>query len=219
LFDSLETRIPVVTVTVKGAPDGATLMVTVNAISLPGAALAAPIRLNPGHHVISVKTDAAAGTAEVDVAEKDKKEVTVTLVATAVEPPPPTTTDTPTDTPPPPPPEQKHTMRTVAFIGFGVGGAGLIAGVITGILTLSAKSSAVNGCRDNKCPPSTFSDLDNASTMSTISTVSFIVAGIGAGVGVTALLIGDKPAAPTPTGGVRVTPWIGLGSAGVRGSF
>ncbi len=219
LFDNLETRIPVVSVTVKGAPEGATLTVTINAISLPGAALAAPIRLNPGHHVISVKTDAAAGSQEIDVVEKDKKDITITLAPTSTAPPPtPTETETPPEAPPPPPPEPKHTMRTVAFVGFGVGGVGLIAGVVTGVLTLSAKSSALNGCRDNRCPPSTFSDLDTASTMSTISTVSFIVAGIGAGVGITALVIGDKPAAPAPTG-ARITPWIGLGSAGVRGSF
>jgi len=225
LVDALDTRIPVVQVTVKGAAEGATLAVTLDQITLPGAALAAPIKVNPGHHVIVVKTDAASGQQEFDVAEKDKKDLTVTLEATSAPPPPPTQTEAPPEPPPPPPPEPKKTMRTVMWIGFGVGGAGLVAGAITGFLTLSAKSSALNGCRDNRCPPSTFSDLDTASTMSTISTIGFIVAGVGAGVGVTALLIGDKPAATPPPAetppatGVRVTPWIGLGSAGVRGSF
>jgi hypothetical protein len=230
LVDDLDARIPVVTVTVKGAPDGAALTVTVDdKISLPGAALAAPIRLNPGKHVIAVKSDKLAGSQQIEVAEKDKKELTVTLEASAATPPPVDTSDKPPEDKPPPPPEQKHTMRTVAWIGFGVGGAGLIAGAITGFLTLSAKSSALNNCQGNRCPPSAFSDLDTANTMSTISTVSFIVAGVGAGVGLTALIIGDKPkttepstekpAEPAPQQGVRVIPWIGVGSAGVRGTF
>ncbi len=223
LVEALDAKIPTLAITVKGAADGATITVTVNESKIPGAALAAPIKVNPGHHVIIAKTETATGTQEIDVLEREKKDVTITLTpipgsTTAVTP----STETPPETPPAPPPEQKHTMRTVAWIGFGVGGAGLVAGTITGLLTMSAKSSALNGCRDNRCPPSTFSDLDKASSMATISTVSFVIAGLGAGVGVVALVIGDKPAAPAPAVGssrTTITPWIGLGSAGVRGSF
>jgi hypothetical protein len=221
LVDALDAKIPLLMITVKGAAEGAKLTVSIdNSATIPGAALAAPIKVNPGHHVIIAKTETASGTQEIDVLEKEKKDVAVELKPVTDATPTPTPTDTPTDTPPAPPPETKHTMRTVAFVGFGVAGAGLIAGTVTGFLTLSAKSSALDGCRDNRCPPSAFSDLDRASTMATISTVSFIVAGVGAGVGVVALIIGDKPKEPpAATSGMRVTPWIGVGSAGVHGSF
>lgn len=220
LVDALDAKIPQVVITLKGAQDGAAVNVTIDeSANIPGAALAAPIKVNPGHHVIIAKSDTATGTGEIDIREREKKELTIELKPIATATPAPTPIETPAETPPPPPaPEPKHTMRTLAFVGFGVGGVGIVAGTITGLLTMSAKSSALNGCRDNRCPPSTFSDLDKASSMATISTVSFIVAGLGAGLGVTALIIGDKPK-ETPTTGATVTPWIGLGSAGVRGSF
>ena len=77
------------------------------------------------------------------------------------------------------------------------------------------------------CNPSEDSDLSSGKTMATISTVSFIVAGVGAAIGVTGFFVGGgsapaaKPAdAPAPDqSALRVVPWIGLGSAGVNGTF
>jgi hypothetical protein len=224
LGDSLEARIPAVRITVKGAAEGATMTVAIDTITVPSAALATPFKLNPGHHVVSAKTDTAGGKQEIDLAEKETKDVAIVLTAGA-----PATPDTaespfandanPPETPPAEIAPQSHKMRTLAFIGFGVAGAGVIAGTITGLLSMSSTSSAQNGCRNNLCPPSTYSDLDSAHLMATVSTVSFIVAGVGAGVGIVALIVGDKPAERAPTTGTKVTPWIGLGSAGVRGSF
>ena len=223
LGDSLEARIPAVRITVKGAVEGATTSVTIDSVAVPSAALSTAFKVNPGHHVIAAKTDTASGKQEIDLAEKETKDVAIVLAAagpaTQDTPESPFANDTkPSDTPPAVVPES-HKMRTLAFIGFGVAGAGVIAGTITGLLSMSSTSSAQNGCRNNLCPPATYSDLDSAHQMATISTVSFIVAGVGAGVGVVALIIGDKPSAPTPTTGRTFTPWIGLGSAGLRGSF
>jgi hypothetical protein len=68
--------------------------------------------------------------------------------------------------------------------------------------------------------------------MATLSTVSFIVAGAGAVLGVVGLLTGnnssssnvtpEKPpsddSAATPATS-RIEPWLGLGAAGLRGTF
>jgi hypothetical protein len=53
--------------------------------------------------------------------------------------------------------------------------------------------------------------------MATVSTVGFVVAGAGVGVGIGALLFGGK--GPEATARAQVTPWVGLGSAGLRGTF
>jgi hypothetical protein len=203
---------------VTGAAEGATPAVTIDGTPIASAALAVPFKLNPGHHVLEAKTKTAAGKAEVDVAEKETKDVAIALVATGVTstdtaPPPP---EPPPEKPPEPPPSGG---RTLTYVGFGVAAVGVVLGGITGYVSISKKNDAQNGCKGNLCPPATYDTIDQANTMATISTVSFIVAGAGATVGVLSLILRSDPAPTPPSTGVRATPWIGLGSAGVRGTF
>ena len=56
--------------------------------------------------------------------------------------------------------------------------------------------------------------------MGLVSTVGFIVAGVGAAAGVTLLLLpGKSDSAPPAAGGVHVEPVIGLGTVGAVGTF
>ena len=43
-------------------------------------------------------------------------------------------------------------------------------------------------CRNGVCPPSRHDDLDTTKRLATISTIGFVVAGVGAAVGVVGLL-------------------------------
>jgi hypothetical protein len=220
MSDDLETRIPSIKIALKGATDGTTPTVTVDGTALPAAALSMPYKLNPGHHVIEATTKGSAGKVEIDVAEKETKDVELALVAkaggdtTVVAPP-----DKPIDEPPPPPPPPSGGGRTLTYAGFGLAGVGIAVGSITGLVSMSKKSDAQAGCKDNRCPPSTYNSIDSANTMATISTISFIAAGVGATVGIISLVLRSDPAPPPPTSGIRATPWIGLGSVGVNGSF
>jgi len=219
LSDDLEVRIPSVKIALKGVPEGTTPTVTIDGTAIAVAALAGPFKLNPGHHVIEAKTKTAAGKAEIDVAEKETKDVAIELVATGA-----TTAPEPTPEPPPPekppePPPSSSGSRTLTYAGFGVAAVGAILGGITGFVSISKKNDAQAQCTDNRCPPKTHDTIDSANTMATISTVSFIVAGVGAGVGIVSLLLRSDNPPPAPTTGVHATPWIGLGSAGVRGTF
>jgi hypothetical protein len=57
--------------------------------------------------------------------------------------------------------------------------------------------------------------------MGTLSTVGFIVGGVGAGAGLVLLIMqssGGSPSQPA-SGGVHVTPVLGLGSVGATGTF
>jgi hypothetical protein len=218
LGDDLAERIPTLKITVTGAADGEDPLVSVDGgkpASLSVLGLGA--RVDPGHHTVTAKTPHGAAKQEVDVAEKESKDVTLALVATSGADD--TTTTPPVDAGPPPDTTTGEKSHALTYVSFGVAGAGVLVGTITGILTLSKKSAA--GCTNNLCPSSTWSDIDSAHSFATVSTISFIVAGVGATVGVLSLLLGNDSAAPAQPAPAeaRVTPWIGLGSAGVRGTF
>jgi hypothetical protein len=98
-----------------------------------------------------------------------------------------------------------------------------LIGTVTGIVALSKASSLKGVCNGSSCPPSSQNELDAADTFATTSTVSFVVGGVAAAVGVVALLIGTSPASPPASSaakrGAWISPWVGPGSAGVRGAF
>lgn len=84
--------------------------------------------------------------------------------------------------------------------GFGVAAVGLIAGGVTGAYTLAKADSANSHCVDGRCTRSAQADIDSGKTFGTISTMSFIVAGVGAAVGVTGILLAPSaPATPSDT--------------------
>jgi hypothetical protein len=103
-------------------------------------------------------------------------------------------------------------------IGFGVAGAGVIVGGVTGILAIAKHDDVSSKCVDSKCPPETWDDLDAGNTLGTVSTIAFVIAGVGAGVGLYGLLA-PRDADDPPKAGASISPWIGAGSAGVRGAF
>lgn len=234
--DDLESRIPSLTVTVKNVPDGATAAVTIDGASVPSEALGEPRKLNPGHHVIVAKAGGADGKQEVDLAEKDRKQVAIELpaapaAAAAGTDAPAGTTDTPAGADQAESTGKSGFSKVLVFGGFGVAGAGVIAGTITGILSMSKTNSIKSSplCVGNPlvCGPGESSDLNSAKSMATISTVSFIAAGAGAVLGVVGLLTGNSSSAastapekaPTEESTSRIEPWLGLGAAGVRGTF
>jgi hypothetical protein len=105
------------------------------------------------------------------------------------------------------------------WIAFGVGGAGLILGGITGGLALGAHSTLAGECTATVCPASKQSDLDSYHLDATLSTVGFIVAGVGAAAGVVLLLTAPKGENPPAQAGLRVVPFVGPGSVGAVGQF
>jgi hypothetical protein len=234
LSSELEARIPSLTIEVKNVPDGQTATVTLDGNELSSVLIGQPRKLDPGHHVVVAKAGTAEGREEVDVAEKESKTVTVALPAQEAAAPAPPAPEQETTEKPPPATEQPAAGRSGAskalmFGGFGLAGAGLIAGTVTGILSMSQTSSIKSSpaCSGNLCNPSEDADIRSARAMATVSTVSFIVAGAGAAVGVVGLLTGkSSPSSSEPSEpasdrdqSARVEPWVGLGAVGVRGRF
>jgi len=249
LNDQLEARIPSLTVNVKNAPAGVSTTLTIDGVDVPSEVIGQPRKLDPGHHVVEVKAGTAYGKQEVDVAEKDSKEIAIELPAQGAGPAAGGATDTgTTDTAQQQPDQPAESegrsggSKVMIFGGFGLAAVGAIAGTVTGIMSMSKTSSikSSSGCASSggnvTCGPPEYDDISSAKTLATISTISFIAGGVGAAVGVIGLFVGGgssgEPSATTPAQSpdppasdqssrlrVHVTPWIGLGSAGVSGSF
>ena len=215
LDEDLAPRVPAIRITVKGAPPGAATQVKVDDTPVPEAALSAPRRINPGRHVVVARAGNAEGTQTVDVAEREVRDVAVEMQMGGTVTPPPGDGTT----------KSGFISKPVAYVLLGVGGVGILVGTITGVMAIGAKSDAKKGCSiDNKCPPATYADLDRASSMATVSTIGFVIGVVGVGVGVVGLLTQPKAEPPKDAPkekaeGVRVSPWIGVGSVGLSGSF
>jgi hypothetical protein len=241
---SVEGRIPSVTVTVGGVAEGDTPAVSIDGVSVPSAAAGLPRKVDPGHHVVTAKAAAGEAKEEIDVAEGEKKQIQLVIAGSGSPTPPRDENAAPAATPAAESGTKVHTPTVLTWTGAGVGGAGLIAGVITGILSMSKVSTLKGECTGKVCStPTAQSDYDSANSLATISDIGYIVAVAGAGVAVATLLIGhsadseasdapaaapapdaggDAPAAtpaPAPESRLRVIPWIGAGSAGVFGTF
>ena len=227
LDEQVVPRIAQIRISVQGAAPGHAPTVTVDGTKLPDGALLVPYKVDPGHHVVEAKSDTADGRAETDVAERETKEVGVVLAASpsAAVTPPQTASAAPSQpaasSAPEVAPPRRGGLRPLVWTGFGLAIVGMAAGTVTGIVVLHDRGTIASQCNGTRCPPSTYDELSTAGTLATVSTVSFIVAGVGAGVGLTAWLFGrgGDSASQPPSSGVRVRPYVWLGSAGVSGTF
>jgi hypothetical protein len=99
-----------------------------------------------------------------------------------------------------------------------IGGVGVGVGSVFGVVALGAKSTLDGACGPTKkaCPKQ--SDVDALSTDAWVSNIGFGVGVVGLAVGVILLATHHGPE-KTATSAPHVTPWVGLGSAGVGGTF
>jgi hypothetical protein len=106
--------------------------------------------------------------------------------------------------------------RTWAWIAYGLGGAGLIAGATFGGLAFAQCDRDARAC-------DTQSDKDRLGLYANAATIGFAVAGIGAVAGTVLLLTvpgeSTEPRGPRQPDRGYAGVWIGPGSAGVAGRF
>ncbi len=111
--------------------------------------------------------------------------------------------------------------RVPAYVAFGVAGASIVAGAVTGGLSLSMTGELKGVCLENLCPASERGKLDSANVLATTSTATFVIGGLAAVAGVVLLKVNLGSSSPKPSTGSTATlePWISVGGAGVRGKF
>jgi hypothetical protein len=208
-------------------PTADKITLTVDGLAVSTALLDADRPTDPGVHEVSATAPGyKPGQVSVNVGEAGQSAASLKLVA---DPDAVANSTTPATvgptTPLGPTPAEKpassgNGMRIGSYVALGVGGVGVALGAIFGSMALGTKSKLDKDCQNKICPTSSQSDVDALSTQSTVSTIGFIVGAVGVGAGVTLLVLSNKHQtttgeAPKPT----VSPWVGLGSAGVRGTF
>lgn len=205
LAQSLAARIPSIQVKVEGPSAGAEISIDGNVV--PADAAAQPRKVNPGKHVVAATAQGyEPASVEVDAIEGQVVPAVLTM--------------TPVAGSPGVAPVQSGGLSPLVFVGFGVGAAGLIAGAVTGALSLSKTSSIKDNCAGTICPATTAEDISSATTLANVSNISFALGAAGVAVGVVGIFLsgssGDKRPA---SGSIRVMPAIGPGSVGIIGVF
>jgi hypothetical protein len=208
----LRKRIPRIRVDVQGA-DAEDVEVTVSGAKVPSSMLGAPRPVNPGKCLVRGKRGSQVVTQEVTLAEGENRAVVLRFQQAGPAPAGPAS-------PPTSPPDQGTSrgslQRTAGWIGLGVGAAGLAVGGIAGLMALGAKSKLDDGgCDDGHCYLDQSSDVDPYNSKVTISTIGFVVGGVGLAAGAVLLLTSPRTESSKP----EVMAYFGPGRAGLAGSF
>jgi hypothetical protein len=246
---TIEPRIASLTVRLEGADGASDLRVMVDGVTVPSVLVGLAQPIDPGTHRIEAgATGLRAPSEPVTLEEGERKTIVLKLEAApgaaplagttpseAAAPPEPAT-------PPPPPAVKSATgsptsdagttegsssgLRIGSYVSFGVGLLGAVGGTVFTLQSAKKRDRAdekfaacggETGCTNGNLVSLEVAELDrDADGMKTLGIVGFVVGGVGAAAGVTLLVLsagddGDKTA--------TVEPWVGLGSAGVRGRF
>ena len=210
---ALEPRLSWVTISVTGSNAA---RVTIDGVTVPPAALGVRRAVNPGARKIEVVAKGYLTKRQtLQLAEGEETSANVEL---EIDPEqqthaaPVVVADTPVSAP-----EAQH-HRAPAYVAFGVAGAGLIVGGVTGILFLDKRSQLAKACPDDhaNCPQP--DKINSYHTLGYASGAGFAVGVAGLAAGITLWLVDNKTEAPAASGLV-VRPFVGLGSVGAQGSF
>jgi len=219
-------RLPWITITVAGP---AHPKVTIDGAPISEASLGVKRPIDPGRHEVRAIAD-GYHTAKKSIVVKESESLNVAFELE--------------DAPPDAAPKNEEDagrvsvatvkaprwFKPVTIGAFALGGAGLVVGGVTGILAIRKHSQLSEVCPGGRCPPNEASRNRRYEALATTSTIGFIAGGVGVGAGVLLLVIKPQSLVTQPPAGSPPPPdrqraafsWspvIGVGSAGVEGTF
>jgi hypothetical protein len=226
-LEQLQPRIALLKVTVENAPQGE-LTVTVDGEALPPAVIGVDAPIDPGRHeLIAMAPGMKSQPVTIELPEGGRESVTLMLEpdasATTSSGPGPVMTGAGS--------EQSTSAELDSggasplliggIVGLGLGAVGLGVGIGFALKSSGKQNEIDDICiiDGTNCPLPRQDEVtaleDDRDSASTLSTVGFILGGVGIATGVTLLVLhgtsGSKETA--------VTPWIGPRSLGVSGRF
>ncbi len=213
--EDLRRRIPMLSIKIAVPADA--LSVSLDDQPVPAAALVAPRAVDPGtHRLVATGAGGTRAVQTITVSEGESREVEVTLTPAAV--PASAGEHEPRAWAPPRDHEGGgNHFGPFAYAGFGVGAAGFVVGTILAGATLSKASSISVDCGTTACVQGATDATHSARDLGTAAVVAYTLAAAGVGVGVADILL-YKPGPRTPSD-QALRAWIGVGAAGLRGSF
>jgi hypothetical protein len=161
------------------------------------------VAVNPGTHVITI---ARPGVPEswqsVTLGEGDQRAITIERVLS----------------------DQAGTganasrsLSPLMWTAFGVGGAGLATGIVTGALALGKKATLDRACDGPACPPGSEDDMRDYRRWRTASIVGYLVGAAGIAGG--AVILATKPQSSGNATRIRATVSYGGPSVFLEGAF
>jgi len=150
------------------------------------------LALDPGEHELAASADDyTPRSLRIVVQSGQNQPITLDLSPVAAEPTLAAAGPVaPAEAEPTPAPSARTRLkRNLMISGFALAGAGLVSGAVTGILALIGKNDLNKSCRDDVCPPDQADELDGAKGLALGSSISFGIAALGAGIGLTGLLL------------------------------
>ena len=218
ISDDLAQRMPSLQIDVVGVAGLEAVEVRVDGERIPNATLGLPRKTNPGEHRI---TAAAPGKAPLEtlvkLGERAREVVTIDFARAAA-----TTSSAHRVAPPDGQQEGTSVLPAVAYTSFALAGVGVLVGAITGGVSLSTSNKVKDTCTDGVCPTSSEADASRALTLAHVSTVSFVVAGAAAVVGIVTAIVAatDSSGQDEPKRAhAGVEPLVGPGFLGLQGRF
>jgi hypothetical protein len=190
-----------------------------------------PVTLAEGEKkTVVLKLEAAPGAAPLVAAPAPAGETPAPAAASATPAPAPVAATQSTGSPTKDTGTQEDSgggLRIGSYVAFGVGAIGLAGGTLFTLQSASKRKDAdstfaacqaeVGGCRTGDPRSQQTDELDrDADSKKTLGIVGFAVGGVGVAAGITLLVLSSGGDDETKAG---VHPWIGLGSAGLRGRF
>jgi hypothetical protein len=209
LLSEIEPRVPWVQIEVSG-PDASKALTTIDGEEVDART---EIPFDPGDHTVVVEADGFdAAEKKISLAEGEHEKVKIKLERSAGTESAPVAAEEK---------DEGGGSAVPAILAFGIGAAGIGVGAVFGIMAFSETDKVKGQCDGTRCPPEVQDALDVAKTNGTVSTVGFVVGGIGIASGVVLLLTssGSKKTADDGADKVSVRPFFGPGQGGVTGRF
>ena len=183
LAEELAERTPTIAVAVV-RPKPAEASVSVTLDGAPFDPEAGPVPVNPGDHAVTAAADGFEEQSyELTVEEKAAETVKIQLKEL-----PGAATDEEEED------DGEGMGKWPAIVAWGIGGVGLGLGVAFGAVSMDQTSTLYDqyDCQDDRCPEEAEDDLNTAKMNGNISTVGFIVAGVGLVTGTILWLVADS---------------------------
>lgn len=180
-LEVLRRQIPSVMVTVRDLPGAA---VSIDGDAVKPEALARPIELDPGWHVVSAEAAGGAKAQANVTLEEGESAVPVELRPAAAQPAKPRKPKKSGDEG-----DDGASLLAPALVSFVLGAAGLAVGIATGVMARSKADEVKSRCNGEHCLERDAELANDAKTFAHVSTAGFVVAGVGIAAGVVLLLV------------------------------